>query len=286
MNKTRINIKNILTIFLGTLTFSVGIEWFSKPNKIITGGATGASIILNNIIKTLTELDLPISLIVLLINIPIFIFSYIMNGSKFVKQSIFATVMNSGCLALMSKIPVFFKIENDMFLATILTGVVCGVGSGLILKAGAASGGTDMLANALNKILPQFQLSKIIFALDASIVLFGFLIFGSTKTAYSIISIFIISKIINYLLAGLRFARAVFIVSDKVDEISEEIFKVLKRGNTNIPCKGMYTKKNKNLLMVVLLPKEIIKLKRIIEAIDKQAFVIITPAQEVVGNGF
>ncbi len=280
------NIKNWLNIILGTCIFSLGIQWFASPNKIVTGGATGASIILTNLIKTLTNVNIPISALVFVINVPIFILSFITNGSKFVKKSLFATIMISVWLSIFSKIPNMFKIGDDIILATILTGVFSGVGSGIILKIGAASGGTDMLANSIFKVFPQFTIPSIIFTLDASIVIFGFLIFGPTKTTYGIITIFISSKIINNILGGLRFARAVFIVSEEVKEISDEIFKQLNRGNTNINCTGMYTKKEKNLLIVVVWPKEIVKLKKIINSKDKKAFVIICPAQEVLGKGF
>lgn len=281
----KINYKNILQIILGAMIFAIGIEWFAKPNRIVTGGATGASIILTNAIKNIIGIDIPISCLVFVINIPIFILSFLINGNKFVRKSIFATFMMTLWLDIFyNKFPCLFKIENDIFLATILTGVITGTGTGLILKVGASSGGSDMLANSINKLFPQFPISKIIFIIDASIVLLGFLIFGPERTIYSIIAIFISSNIINNILGGLRFARAVFIVTEKTEEISNEIFEKLKRGNTNLSCTGMYTKKAKNLLIVVVRPKEIIKLKKIIEQKDEKAFVIITPAQEVLGN--
>ena len=282
----KIEYRNILQIVLGSILFAIGIEWFANPNKIVTGGASGTAIILTNLIKFLTNIEIPISLLVLLINIPIFILSFTINGKKFVEKSLFATIMMSFWLAVFNKIPSFFVIENDLFISTIITGVLCGTGSGLILKVGAASGGSDMLANSLNKLFPQFSIATIILVIDACVVLLGFLIFGPIKTSYAILEISIGSKIINSILGGLRFARAVFIITDKKEEISQDIFKKLNRSSTNVNCTGMYTKKEKNLLIVVVMPKEIIKLKRIIESKDEQAFVIITPAQEVLGKGF
>lgn len=280
------NFKNTLYIILGAMIYSIGVEWFASPNKIVNGGASGASIVLSSLVKTLINKEIPVSFFVFLINIPIFIFAFIVKGKKFIKNSFFATIMITFWLAVFHNIPPIFKIENDFFLATVITGFFCGVGSGIILKIGASSGGTDMLANSIHELLPQFSIPTIILTLDASIVLLGFLIFGPTKTTYAIMSIFIASKIINSILGGLRFARAVFIVSEKTEEISKEIFTKLNRGNTNVKCTGMYTKKQKNLLIIVVLPKEIIKLKKIIESKDKEAFVIISPAQEVLGKGF
>ena len=282
--KYKKEINNIIIILLGTLIFAIGIEWFAKPNNIVTGGATGFSIVLTTIIKKLTHIDIPISFIVFLINIPIFILSYVVSGSKLIKKSILSTAMTCVWLDIIHKMPCLFKIENDLFLSTILTGVVCGTGTGLMLKIDAPSGGTDMLSNSINKLIPKFELSKIIFTIDAAIVLFGLFIFGPKKTAYSIIEIFICSRIINNMLGGLRFKRAVFIVTEKAQEISQSIFEQLKRGNTNLKCTGMYTKQEKNLLIVVVKPKEIVKLKKIIESKDEKAFVVIYPAQEVLGN--
>ncbi len=282
----KINYKNIIYILLGSMIFSIGIEWFASPNKLVNGGASGVAIIITNVIKNLTSIEVPISVLVLIINIPLFIFGFIIKGKKFVQNSIFATVAMTIWLAVFHKIPPVLDIQNDILLATILTGVLCGVGTGIILKVGASSGGTDMLANIINKLIPHISISKIIFAADTTIVLVGFLIFGPVKAMYGIITIFISSRLINSILGGLRFARAVFIVSEKAEEISKEVFKKLERGTTNLPCTGMYTKKQKNLLVVVLMPKELIKLKNIIESVDNKAFIIITPAQEVVGNGF
>ena len=278
------NLKNILTIIVGALIFSIGIEFFANPNNIVTGGATGLSIILSTTLENIIGKKISIGLLTILINIPIFVISLAINGTKFVKQSTFATLAISFWLFVLNKTPNIFNINGDIFIATILTGVLCGTGIGLILKIGASSGGTDMLSNSIYKIFPKFAIHKIIFTIDTLIVTFGFFIFGPTKTSYSIIAIFLSAKIINNILGGLRFARAVLIVSDKTEEISTEIFKQLKRGNTKIKCTGMYTKKDKNLLLIVVWPKEIIKLKDIIYKKDKKAFVIICPAQEVIGN--
>lgn len=286
MKKINLNLNKILQIILGTMVYSMTIVWFAKPNEIVNGGASGIAIIVCDLIKNLTNKDIPISFLSFLINVPIFIFALIVKGRKFVANSIFATSMLIFWLAVFDKIPPIFKIKNDMFLATIITGILCGVGTGIVLKVGSSSGGTDMLANSLNKLFPRFSIALIILVVDSLIVLFGFLNFGPTKTAYAIITIAITSKVINNILGGLRFARAVFIVSEKTEEISQEIFKQLKRGNTSIPCTGMYTKKAKNILIIVVKPKEIIKLKKIIEQKDEKAFVIITPAQDVLGNGF
>lgn len=286
MKKINLNLNKIMQIVFGTMIYSMTIVWFAKPNDIVNGGASGIAIIICSIIKTLTNQEISLSLLSFLINLPIFIFALIVKGKKFVANAIFGTFMLIFWLAVFDKIPPIFKIKNDLFLATVITGILCGVGTGIVVKVGSSSGGTDMLANSLNKLFPRFSIALIILVVDSLIVLFGFLNFGSTKTAYSIITIAITSKVINNILGGLRFARAVFIVSEKTEEISKEIFEELKRGNTSIPCTGMYTKKAKNILIIVVKPKEIIKLKKIIEQKDKNAFVIITPAQEVLGNGF
>ena len=144
----------------------------------------------------------------------------------------------------------------------------------------------NVIADLVYKIFPKFSISITLFIIDALIILSGFFVFGLINTVYAIIIIFISSKLINGILGGLRFAKAVFILSHHSNEISEKIFEKLNRGNTEIACRGMYTKKEGRMLFVVVWPKELVKLKRIIGQVDPNAFITICSAQEVLGKGF
>ena len=246
----------------------------------------GLSIIISKVFSIVFGLNVSLSLLNILINIPIFICSLLVNGSKFVKKSLIGILLVSFWLFVFQKFAIKVDVGNDIFVIAILTGVFDGIGLGLVLKTGASSGGTDMLANLVYKLFPKFSISITLFIIDALIILSGFFVFGLVNTVYAIIIIFISSKLINGILGGLRFAKAVFILSQKSNDISEKVFEHLNRGNTEIACRGMYTKKEGKMLFVVVWPKELVKLKSIIREVDPNAFITICSAQEVLGKGF
>lgn len=278
--------KDLLIITLGTALFSFGIENFANPIGLVTGGVAGLSIIISKVFSIVFGLNISLSLLNILINIPIFICSLLVNGSKFVKKSLIGILLVSFWLFVFQKFAIKIDVGNDIFVIAILTGVFDGIGLGLVLKTGASSGGTDMLANLVYKLFPKFSISITLFIIDALIILSGFFVFGLVNTVYAIIIIFISSKLINGILGGLRFAKAVFILSQKSNDISEKVFEHLNRGNTEIACRGMYTKKEGKMLFVVVWPKELVKLKSIIREVDPNAFITICSAQEVLGKGF
>lgn len=278
--------KDLFIITLGTALFSFGIENFANPIGLVTGGVAGLSIIISKVFSIVFGLNISLSLLNILINIPIFICSLLVNGSKFVKKSLIGILLVSFWLFVFQKFAIKIDVGNDIFVIAILTGVFDGIGLGLVLKTGASSGGTDMLANLVYKLFPKFSISITLFIIDALIILSGFFVFGLVNTVYAIIIIFISSKLINGILGGLRFAKAVFILSQKSNDISEKVFEHLNRGNTEIACRGMYTKKEGKMLFVVVWPKELVKLKSIIREVDPNAFITICSAQEVLGKGF
>lgn len=278
--------KDFFMIMFGTALFSFGIEIFAKPIGLVTGGVTGLSIIISKVFSIAFDFNVSLSLLNILMNIPIFIFSFFVNGFEFVKKSVVGILLISFWLFVFQNFAITVDIGNDIFAAAILTGVFDGIGLGLVLRTGASSGGTDMLANLVYKLIPKFSISITIFIIDAIIILSGFFVFGLINTVYAIIVIFISSKLINSILGGLRFAKAIFILSQKTNEISDRIFEDLNRGNTEITCRGMYTKKEGRMLFVVVYPKELVKLKNIIGEVDPNAFITICSAQEVLGKGF
>lgn len=279
-------IKNFALIVAGTLIASVGVSWFVAQSGLMTGGVVGFSIIFSRFSEQVFGFAPVLGLLNLVFSLPIFVFSFAVSGMKFVKKSLVAMVLMSLWLSILSKLPSVFEFGGDPLCAIVCAGVCCGAGTGMILKGGASTGGTDMLANELHKIFPQFAISTILFVTDFFIICCGLFFYDFSRIIYSIVMVFVCSRVVNNLTGGLRFARVVYIFSEKTTEISNEIFEVLNRGNTQIECKGMYSKKSKQMLMVAVMPNEIVKLKSIIESIDKNAFVAICPAQEILGNGF
>ena len=272
--------KDYLEIIIGSTLFALGIVWFADPMELVVGGVSGISIIVKSFLK------IPLYITNLALNIPIFLIAVKQRGFKFIFKSMISVLWSSLIMEIATFIPNPFNISEDIFLTSVMTGVFAGVGLGLVLRATATTGGTDMLASIIKYIKPHLDISRVLFVIDAIIIVTGMTVFGVTKGLYAVIAIMISTVIINLILDGAHFARGVLILSEKFEEISKAVFDELNRGNTSIPAKGMYTKEDKNILFVVVNPKEIITLQNIVKNIDSNAFMTIFDVRKTLGEGF
>lgn len=275
-----------LMILAGTTLMALGVTWFASPLGLVTGGVTGIAIVIQEISKNLFGFGIPLWVTNLALNLPLFLISIAQRGFGFAKKSLIAVVWLSFALWICERLPNPFVIGEDLLLASLLCGVLTGAGIGLVLKVSATTGGTDMLASIIKYHHSHFPIAKLMMVLDAAIILCGLFVFGTVKTLYAIISVVIMSQVINSILEGMYFAKAAFILSDNTQEISQAIFKRLSRGNTGIPARGMYTGQKREMLFVVVSRKEISVLRNIVKQIDPSAFLIITDAREALGEGF
>lgn len=262
---------------------ALALSLFLEPNSIVTGGVTGLAIVIEHLSEITFGKRIPLWLTNIVLNIPLFLITIKVFGMKFLKRTLFATIFLSVSLYFTEFIP---PIDVDNTLACVFGGAICGVGLGFIFRGNATTGGTDLAASIIHKYVKYFSVPKIMFFIDIIIVIAGFFVFGSIATMYAIISIYIISKVIDAILEGLSFAKAAFIISEKYEEITNEILSKLDRGATAIYGKGMYTKKELNILLCVVSQKEIFKLKEITSDIDPNAFVIVADVREALGEGF
>lgn len=281
-SKNKIIIKYI-NIMIGCFLLALSLNIFLKPNNFVLGGVTGLGIILESVFKTTFNLPFPVWLSNILINLPLFLIAYKIFGFKFLGNTIFATFFLSFALAITHWVPTF---TEDIFLAAVFGAVLDGIGLGIIIKNRCSTGGTDLMAIIANKFLKHVQISKILLCIDASIIFLGILVFGVRPTLYAVMSVFIVSKVIGIVVDGVDFAKAVFIISDKSEEIGQSILKVISRGATSLNAKGMYTKKDKNVIFCVVKQKQIPELKEVVAEIDENAFVVIANVSEVMGQGF
>lgn len=277
------SIIDYLYIIFGTTILAIGLNSFLDPHGLVIGGATGLAIIIRSLSIRFFQIDVPLSVTNIILNIPLLIICFKVFGWKYLKRTLFATVYLSVALIYTKWIPV---IESDLTLASIFGGVLAGAGLGFTFKCSATTGGTDLVASIIHNYNKHISLSKIMFVIDVIIIAAGFFVFGSLATLYAVIAVFIITKIIDTILEGFSFAKAAFIISDKYDLISEEITKNLERGATAIYGKGLYTLKEKNIILCVVSSKEIIKLKELTAKADPNAFVIVADVREVLGEGF
>ena len=273
-------------ILLGTTVLALGINWFTSPLGLVTGGLSGLTIIVKFLSEKLLGYGIPLWITNLALNIPLFLISIKQRGIEFAKKSMWGVGLLTLALWYTEFIPNLLDVQGDLLLGGIFGGAILGLGVGIVLKAGGTTGGTDMLATIIKFKHNRFPIAKLILVLDGLIILAGMLVFGSTKAMYAIIAVFISSKVINWVLEGMHHAKAAFILSNHSQEISEAIMTKLPRGVTGIKAQGMYTKQDKEMLYVVVSRKEITKLRDMVKAIDHEAFITIADGREVLGQGF
>lgn len=178
-------------------------------------------------------------------------------------------------------------ITEDKLLASIYGGLIVGSGTAIILKNNASTGGTDLLSNILSRSYPALKTGNLIVIIDTIIVVINMIALKQIEIGlYSAIAIYIVGKIIEIIAEGINFTKMIFIVSDKYEEIANEISKELGRGSTAIYAKGMYLKEEKKVLWCVASKNEIAKIRQIASKIDMNSFMSIFNAREAYGLGF
>ena len=280
MNK---RFKEAVLIVIGTSLLALATGMFYSPNHMIVGGFSGIGIILEAITEAQFGRGIPVSVTNLVLNIPLLIVAFRFMGKEFIFKTAFSTVLYSVVIAVCEFLP---QYTGDLMLAAIYGAIVSGAGLGFVLMARGSTGGVDLLASIIHRRVKYVALSKIIFAIDAVIMIGGLFVFGADKTMYGIISIFIASKCISTILEGMNFAKAAFIISDRSDEIAKVIMEKAERGVTALQGRGMYTGEAREVLLCVFAQKEIAVIKEIVSEIDKDAFILVTDVKEVLGLGF
>lgn len=281
-SEEKINFKKfiieIIGTILGSLIMAFGITLFLLPNQLSSGGFSGIATI------TYYFLNLPMGTIILVLNIPLFLFSIYFLGKSFFIKSIAGTISLSLFIDVLDK---FEPLTNDRFLACIYGGILTGLGTALILKVHSSTGGTDLISNLARVFNPNIRMSNIITIIDIIIVSLNIIFFKEIEIGlYSAIAIYLTGKMIDIVFEGIYFTKLIMIVSDRNDEIAKEIGKVVKRGTTGLYGKGMYTNKDKLVLMCAASRGDISKVKTIARKIDPKSFIVITNSREVVGLGF
>lgn len=277
------SIINFVLIAVGVSCLSLAANVFYAPNNIVVGGFSGLAILIQSLTVNFVEGGIPLSITNFVLNIPLFIAAYFCFGKKYVTKTFFTTILFSVALQLGEG---FSPYRGDYTLIAVFGGVLDGVGIGLVLRAMASTGGVDTLAMLIHKKAKHISVSKIIFALDAIIIGAGVFTFGIEKAMYAVIAVFITSKVITVVLEGFSFSKAAFIISEKSEEIANEIMDTHGRGVTALRGKGMYTENEKDVLLCVFGQKEITIIKDIVRKHDPNAFLIVADINEVMGEGF
>ena len=272
-----------LFIFMGTGIMALAIQCIFEPIGLVTGGFSGIAIIIRKMTAGIVEGGVPLWLTNLALNVPEFIAALIIKGRKFLGRTVIGTVLLSFWLYV---IPQVDLTQGDYMLSAVFGGVITGIGIGFVLLAKATTGGTDMVSALIQKYVRHYSVVQILQVIDGMVVLAGLYVFGLKPALYAIVAIFITSKVSDALMEGMKYSKAAFIITDCYKEIADAIMTQLDRGLTGLDATGMYSGDKKTVLYCVVAKKEIVELKDIVAKIDPKAFVIVTDAREVFGEGF
>ncbi len=279
----KITFKQLLSYVLGAFCIAIALQMFQSPNHIVAGGVSGLGIILENLSSKYFGFSIPLWVTNIAINVPLLIASYKIRGKDILIRSAIVVGLLSSFLWALD----FVNFQAmDIAISTVAGAVVMGFGLGTIFKSGATSGGTDLLAAVITKIVPRFKISKVLFVIDFSIIVLGFLVFGIEKGLYGIATVFICAKTIDYVLVGGDVSLAAVIVSEKSEELTKNITSEMNITPTVLRSKGANDDVAEITIYCVVPSKEITKLKEIVKGVDKTAFMAIGEVHEVVGAGF
>ncbi|MCP4217771.1 MAG: YitT family protein [bacterium] len=272
---------NYFLVILGSFFLAAGLVYFIIPFHIVPGGVFGISIIVNHLT------GFPIGMLALVINIPLFLWGLKVLGSKFGLKTVLAIVLTSVGIDVITYFSNGRALTEDMLVSSIFGGVFAGLGIALVIRAGATTGGTDIIAQIISRYT-KLPVGQMFLLIDGIIVLSSVIIFRKIDLApYAIIAIFTLSKTVDAILTGLDHRKAVFIISEQYEKIRQVLLKDMDRGGTYIKAKGLfYNEEDRHLIFSALSRKELAALQGYIKRIDPSAFLIVIDTHEIIGSGF
>ena len=269
-----------LLIVLGSAVYAFGFQFFLYPNEIVSGGVVGGAMIINSLT------GLPVGVLTIIMNIPLFVMAWRHFGVDFLFGSLAGMGISSVLVdiaALSSRIA-----TNDPMLACIIGGVIKGAGLGIIYYVGATTGGIDILAKMFRQKYPQVNFGTMILIMDVIIICAYALILNRYESAmYSVIAMFVVSKVVDLALYGLDNSSMCFIISEKSEELTQTIISgTMHRGVTILEGQGAYSHQEKHVIMCVIKRTQFGELRRVVRSVDENAFFVVTDAKNVFGKGF
>lgn len=280
-NTTKRHVIMWAEIVAGLFLCSTAYRMFLIPNSIAPGGFTGVGQLVGHLTGW------PVGTITLALNVPLFVFSARSLGFDFGIRSVIATIALSFMIDFLPIPPVIPENNTErMMLASIFGGVLGGAGFGLIIRGNATTGGSDMLAKLIKQRVPSVSMGMVMFSIDALVILASAFVFDVVSAMFALISTFLMSYVIDFVVDGLNSSHAYLIISRHSDEIAGEILVKMDRGVTGLSGRGLYSGNNQEVLLCVISRMETIQLRNIVSRIDPNAFVIAAKAHEVLGEGF
>ncbi|MBN3527587.1 YitT family protein [Paenibacillus apiarius] len=276
--------QTFLPITLGTAVYAFGLIYFIIPNQLMEGGVTGVTVLLNY------AAGIQPSLSTLLLNIPLFAIGWRALGSKQMVYSVYGVLSLTLFLWLFEQavarhwiIP--FQTEHDFILATLYAGVTLGTGLGIVFRFGGTTGGVDILARMANRRL-GISMGQFILFLDIFIIGAALFYIPKEKILYTLVAVFISSKMIDFIQEGAYAAKAFTVITDHSDQIADIITQEMERGVTLVPVIGAYSREPKQMVYCVVSRTEIRRFKTLVKEIDPRAFIVVNDVHDVLGEGF
>lgn len=301
--------RDMILIVIGCTMVAAGFVFFINPYNIVPGGVYGAGIVLHNIFPTVQ-----VGTFGYLMDIPLLIAAIIIFGKQFGGRTLFAACITPGLMNIISSLAYPTKealhaldpaqllggaidLSDHLMLTCILGGTILGSGLGLVVRSNATTGGTDIVAMMLNKYL-HIPFSRGVLMADSCVVIAGLLVIGFgigidggeaggwLLSLYSLICIFVSSRVIDYVIDGASYDKLLFIISNENDKLRNFIIHDLERGATFLKASGMYTKEDKEIIFLVVSRREVALVQRKVKSIDPKAFLVVTDAYDTYGEGF
>ena len=264
---------NFLMLTLGSIIGAFALETILIPNTILDGGVTGISIIISKLTS------IPLSILVLILNIPFVYIGYKNIGKGFLIRAVYSMVLFSLSLSYFAY---FDTLIDTILLATVYGGALLGLGVGLVIHAGGCVDGTESVALVISK-KTSLSVGQVVLIFNLIIYFAAGFIFGIDRALYSLLTYFITYKVIDLVSEGFEQAKAALIVTEKGTDMAEEIYKKLGRTVTKLKGKGLISGE-KEVLYCVLTRIEVFELKRICENLDQSSFISILEVSEIIGD--
>lgn len=265
-------------IVFGSLVYAAGVSLFLDPNNLAPGGMVGIAVILNRLVNIDT------GTLYFLLNIPIVILGLWKFGLRFIASTFLAVFLNSWFTNLLALFP---PVTTDPFLASLAGSVLVGVGVGIVFLCGATTGGTDILVKVLRTKYKHMKTGTLFLITDIVIVSLSGLVFRDLNVVlYAFMAVTISGKAMDYVLYGSDEAKLIYIISQEANQIADRILKEMDIGATFLQGQGAYTKEEKQVIMCVVQKKRAPELEEIVKQEDKNAFMIVSSANEIYGEGY
>ncbi len=277
--KTSKIIIDAMYFIIGAAVYSVAVNMFLSPNGISPGGFTGIATVLNHLIKIQTGIML------FALNIPVLVLGYIKMGGKFIVKTSLVTALVSVSIDASARI--LPPLETDSILASLFGGILMGIGLSLVLLRGATTGGIDIIAKLVNRKYRHLSVGKIILMADGFVILFNAFVYKNAETAlYSVVTIYAATRAMDILLYGADRGKIIYIVTNRPDLICQEINNTVGRGVTKMSVTGGYTGESRTMLMCTVRAHEAAAVHDVIKEYDDRAFIVVSDAGEIIGEGF